>query len=94
MTVAQNATLPTMFQFVGMGGLLNSRKEVANVSALLKRLDLRPLKGAARAKIRIFSGGSQQKVIIARWLLGGADIFMFESQRRVLMSVLASKSTK
>jgi ribose transport system ATP-binding protein len=78
MTVAQNATLPTLFRFVGMGGLLNSRKEVANVSALLKRLDLRPLKGAAKAKIRIFSGGNQQKVIIARWLLGSADIFMFD----------------
>ncbi len=70
--------MPTLFRFVGMGGLLNSRKEVANVSALLKRLDLQPLKGAAKAKIRIFSGGNQQKVIIARWLLGSADIFMFD----------------
>ncbi len=78
MNVAQNATLPTLFRFAGMGGLLSSRNEVANVTALLKRLDLRPLKGAAKAKIRIFSGGNQQKVIIARWLLGSADIFMFD----------------
>jgi ABC-type sugar transport system ATPase subunit len=78
MTVAQNATLPTLLRFVGMGGLLTNRKEIADVSHLLKRLDLRPLKGAAKAKIRIFSGGNQQKVIIARWLLGSSDIFMFD----------------
>ena len=52
--------------------------ESAAVSALLKRLDLRPLKGAAKAKIRTFSGGNQQKAIIARWLLGSADIFLFD----------------
>ena len=78
MTVAQNATLPTLLRFVGMGGLLDGRKEVANVSQLLERLDLRPLKGAAKAKLRVFSGGNQQKVIIARWLLGSSAIFMFD----------------
>ena len=59
-----------------MGGLLDGRKEVANVSQLLGRLDLR--KGAAKAKPRVFSGGNQQKVIIARWLLGSSAIFMFD----------------
>jgi monosaccharide-transporting ATPase len=78
MTVAQNATLPTLLRFVGTGGLLDGRKEVANVSQLLERLDLRPLKGAAKAKLRVFSGGNQQKVIIARWLLGSSAIFMFD----------------
>ena len=39
---------------------------------------LRPLKGAAHARIRTFSGGNQQKVVIARWLLGAADIFLFD----------------
>jgi ribose transport system ATP-binding protein len=78
MNVVENATLPRLSRFVGMGGLLNGRKEVADVSALLERLDLRPLKGAAKAKIRTFSGGNQQKVIIARWLLGNADIIMFD----------------
>ena len=39
---------------------------------------MRPLKGAAHARIRTFSGGNQQKVVIARWLLGAADIFLFD----------------
>jgi ABC-type sugar transport system ATPase subunit len=78
MTVAENATLPRLSRFVGRLGLVNGRSEANEVSALLQRLDLRPLKGAARAKVRTFSGGNQQKVIIARWLLGSADIFMFD----------------
>jgi ABC-type sugar transport system ATPase subunit len=78
MTVAENATLPRLSRFVGRLGLVNGRSEAIEVSVLLKRLDLRPLKGAARAKIRAFSGGNQQKVIIARWLLGSADVFMFD----------------
>ena len=78
MTVAQNVTLPRLSKFIGLGGLINNPMESAAVSALLKRLDLRPLKGAAKAKIRTFSGGNQQKAIIARWLLGSADIFLFD----------------
>jgi ribose transport system ATP-binding protein len=78
MNITENATLPRLWRFVGIGGFLSGRKEVADVSVLLERLDLRPLKGAARAKIRTLSGGNQQKVIIARWLLGHADIFMFD----------------
>jgi ABC-type sugar transport system ATPase subunit len=78
MTVAQNVTLPRLSKFIGLDGLINNPMESAAVSALLKRLDLRPLKGAAKAKIRTFSGGNQQKAIIARWLLGSADIFLFD----------------
>ena len=80
MTVAQNVTLPRLSKFIGLGGLINNPMESAAVSALLKRLDLRPLKGAAKAKIRTFSGGNQQKAIIARWLLGSADIFLFDGR--------------
>jgi ABC-type sugar transport system ATPase subunit len=58
--------------------LVRATSEISEVSRLLKRLDLRPLKGTAHARIRTFSGGNQQKVVIARWLLGAADIFLFD----------------
>jgi ABC-type sugar transport system ATPase subunit len=77
-SVTANATLPWLSQFAGPGGVVRSHKEISQVSALLKRLDVRPLKGAAHARIRTFSGGNQQKVVIARWLLGTADIFLFD----------------
>jgi ribose transport system ATP-binding protein len=77
-SVAENATLPWLSRFAGPGGLVRASAEISEVSRLLKRLDLRPLKGAAHARIRTFSGGNQQKVVIARWLLGAADIFLFD----------------
>jgi ribose transport system ATP-binding protein len=77
-SVAANATLPWLTRFAGPGGLVRATSEISEVSRLLKRLDLRPLKGAAHARIRTFSGGNQQKVVIARWLLGAADIFLFD----------------
>ncbi|RBP15587.1 ribose transport system ATP-binding protein [Roseiarcus fermentans] len=77
-SVAANATLPWLSRFAGPGGLMRAREEISSVSTLLKRLDVRPLKGAAYARIGAFSGGNQQKVVIARWLLGGADIFLFD----------------
>ena len=77
-TVAANATLPWLSRFARLGGIVHANAEVSEVSRLLKRLDMRPLKGAAHARIRTFSGGNQQKVVIARWLLGAADIFLFD----------------
>ena len=77
-SVAANATLPWLPRFAGPGGIVRANAEISEVSRLLKRLDLRPLEGAAHARIRTFSGGNQQKVVIARWLLGSADIFLFD----------------
>ncbi len=77
-SVAANATLPWLSRFAGPVGLVRTHEEISRVSAVLKRLDVRPLKGAAHARIATFSGGNQQKVVIARWLLGAADIFLFD----------------
>lgn len=78
MTVVENASLPRLRRFAGRSGMINARTELSEVGALLERLHLRPLRGAAQAKIRTLSGGNQQKVIIARWLLGSADVFLFD----------------
>ena len=64
----RESTLPWLTRFAGSGGLVRATSEISEVSRLLKRLDLRPLKDAAHARIRTFSGGNQQKVVIARWL--------------------------
>jgi ABC-type sugar transport system ATPase subunit len=78
MTVAANATLPWLRRFGALGVFPKTNSELTQVSGLLARLDVRPLKGAAHSKIRTFSGGNQQKVLIARWLMGAADIFLFD----------------
>jgi galactofuranose transport system ATP-binding protein len=63
MSVAANATLPWLRRFGALGVFPSASTE---------------LKGAAHRKIRTFSGGNQQKVVIARWLMGDADIFLFD----------------
>jgi ABC-type sugar transport system ATPase subunit len=78
MSVAANATLPWLRRFGALGVFPSARTELNQVSGLLARLDVSPLKGAAHRKIRTFSGGNQQKVVIARWLMGAADIFLFD----------------
>jgi ABC-type sugar transport system ATPase subunit len=78
MTVAANATLPWLRRFGALGVFPNTNSELSQVSGLLARLGVGPLKGAAHSKIRTFSGGNQQKVLIARWLMGAADIFLFD----------------
>lgn len=78
MSVAANATLPWLRRFGVLGVFPNTNSELNQVSGLLARLDVRPLQGAAHSKIRTFSGGNQQKVLIARWLMGAADIFLFD----------------
>jgi ribose transport system ATP-binding protein len=78
MTVSENVAMPALRRFSGPTGLVREGRAAVEVQGLLKRLDTRPLDGAAGAKIKSFSGGNQQKMVIARWLLQGADVFMFD----------------
>jgi len=61
-----------------MVGAQGTRAEISAVSTLLGPARFATTRGAAHARIRTFSGGNQQKVVIARWLLGPADIFLFD----------------
>lgn len=57
--------------------LINKAGEVKTVSRVLDQLDTKPA-GAARMYVGELSGGNQQKVVIARWLLSDAKVFMFD----------------
>ncbi len=53
-------------QAVSRMGLIRSRQEMARNRTLIERLDLRPPR--LDAKVEWFSGGNQQKVLLARWI--------------------------
>jgi ABC-type sugar transport system ATPase subunit len=79
MTVAETVTLSNDREF-RLGRwlpLLKVRKEAAAVDQLLERLDLHP-RGAARRKIKQLSGGNQQKALMARALISGAQVYLFD----------------
>jgi len=78
-SVALNVALPSLPAFRKVGMLQRHKlREVAADS--LKRVALRPLEPERPA--RLFSGGNQQKVIIARWLVCQSDILLFDEPTR------------
>ena len=98
-SVTENSTLASVDKFI-TGGLINDRKmrEAANDANGL----LRTKTPSMEQLLKNLSGGNQQKVIIARWLIENSDIFIFDEPTRgidvgakseiyTLMEDLASK---
>ncbi|HKP26078.1 MAG TPA: sugar ABC transporter ATP-binding protein [Dongiaceae bacterium] len=75
-----NAGLATMGDAARLG-VLDRRRRAAIVGAKLDDLAVRP-KGTSRP-VRQLSGGNQQKVVLAKWLLvNGTRIFLFDEPTR------------
>lgn len=66
MTAAENVTLPNVGEFF-RGGFLRKREERAAAQKWLDTLDVRPAQASANA-LASFSGGNQQKVLMAKWI--------------------------
>ncbi|XRQ04177.1 sugar ABC transporter ATP-binding protein [Actinomadura welshii] len=70
-TVAGNVTVAGLSRYASFGWL-DRRREVADVRRQIEALDIRP-PDPARPVVTL-SGGNQQKVVLARWLLGAAGL--------------------
>ncbi|TCM53225.1 monosaccharide ABC transporter ATP-binding protein (CUT2 family) [Rhizobium sp. PP-F2F-G48] len=78
-SVALNMALASLPAFSRSGFISKGRlKTTAN--DLLKRVNLRPF--LLDRPIRLFSGGNQQKAIIARWLAARSEILLFDEPTR------------
>jgi ribose transport system ATP-binding protein len=75
MSLRENLTLPNLGRWAKWG-LLKLRQERASASELVRRLDIKPPR--LGQLVRNLSGGNQQKVVIGRWLTGGARVFIFD----------------
>ena len=79
MRVRENVTLPTLPQFATRGVLRIARERgVARTSVM--EVGLRPPDPERPA--RQFSGGNQQKIVLAKWLLADADVLLFDEPTR------------
>ena len=80
MDVRNNIAMASVPRFTGPGGLL---KEAQMRDAAISYIDLLSIKTPSdRQEVRLLSGGNQQKIVIAKWLLRDCDILIFDEPTR------------
>lgn len=74
--VVENATLPSMKLFRQRGGLLDNKRRIRQTVTYGQKMNLRPLHIHKNASD--FSGGNQQKIVIEKWVMSNASIYIFD----------------
>ncbi len=80
LSIRFNASIASLASRFSRGGLVRRRAENETVSDVAHQLDLR-CRDLEQATVTL-SGGNQQKVAIAKWLVRKADIFFFDEPTR------------
>ena len=100
LSVQDNLLIANISSYKNKNRLLNYAKMAADSKKSIKELDIKT--PSARTLIKSLSGGNQQKVLIARWLLTTPDILILDEPTRgidvgakyeiyVIMSALAAQ---
>jgi ABC-type sugar transport system ATPase subunit len=79
MSVAENTTLSVLGR-LSRSGFLDPRREAAEIAPLIGRLALDC--PSADAPVSLLSGGNQQKVLLARWLLVNPGVLFLDDPTR------------
>jgi ribose transport system ATP-binding protein len=80
MSVRENITLAHLAQFVNREHLISVKREEETARTMIGELHVRT--PSPEQLVRNLSGGNQQKVVLAKWLLGKARVFLFDEPTR------------
>jgi ABC-type sugar transport system ATPase subunit len=77
-SIRENITLPGLKRFRRIGGvpIPGRRRECQAADDLVDRLQIKI--ASIEDEVSTLSGGNQQKVVLAKWLDSGADVFIFD----------------
>lgn len=79
-SIRVNTTLTSLDLLTSAAGVINRRREAAVVEAERVRLQIHARD--IEQSVGTLSGGNQQKVAVAKWLLKDADVFLFDEPTR------------
>jgi ribose transport system ATP-binding protein len=79
MTVRENTTLAHLGQFL-RGTFIDRAAETSATNTEIAELRIRT--PSAEQTVRNLSGGNQQKVVLSKWLIGRARVFLFDEPTR------------
>lgn len=80
MNVRDNIALASMDRFTSATGVLNDSEISTTAKGYIAQLGIRTPSDVQ--EVRLLSGGNQQKVVIAKWLLRDCDILIFDEPTR------------
>ncbi|HUY41385.1 MAG TPA: sugar ABC transporter ATP-binding protein [Candidatus Dormibacteraeota bacterium] len=80
MSVRENVTLAHLAEFVNRDLMIDRAREVRTTQSMIGELDIRT--PSTEQLVRNLSGGTQQKVVLAKWLIGTARVLLFDEPTR------------
>jgi ABC-type sugar transport system ATPase subunit len=75
MSVKENVTLPSLASFRRWLGFTNHQREARAANEYVERLHVKT--PSIQRRVNTLSGGNQQKVVLAKWLLRDLDVLIF-----------------
>jgi len=80
MDVEQNSAMASMKKFTGFAGFIKNKEIRKAAAEVVEKLSIKT--PSLQQKLKFLSGGNQQKVVVAKWLIRNCDVLFFDEPTR------------